>query len=104
MIAWHAHLHMSIILIPPMLYLLINNRFDEKLFFAWVFLPILVELIGYVIGSLIQLENPGMSITLILRLARGLPGFVLNLLILFWAIIKFNKLEKVSGAGLRVNN
>lgn len=38
-VAWHSHLHMAAILIPPMLRQLTIGRFSRSLFVLWVFLP-----------------------------------------------------------------
>ncbi len=49
-VSWHAHLHMSIILIPPIAYLMMKYRFNINLVTAWVFIPVFVEMIGIIIA------------------------------------------------------
>jgi len=56
-VSWHAHLHMSMILIPPMVYLMMKNRFNKNLFTAWVLIPVMVELIGIILSFFLQLGN-----------------------------------------------
>ena len=85
-VSWHAHLHMSMILIPPMVYLIMKNRFNKNLFAAWVLIPVMVELIGIIIAFFLQMGNSFQLSFQILTLARGLPGFILNLLLLSWAV------------------
>jgi len=89
-VTWHAHLHMSMVLIPPMLYLIMKNRFNKKLFSLWVFVPILAQFIGYILVAYIEIENLPMNILQVLGFARGFPGFILNLSILGWAIAQYN--------------
>lgn len=85
---WHAHIHMALILIPPMLYLLAKNQLKIKLFVLWVGLPILVEFSFYFLGLLVELgllpDNAYNAIPFI----YGFRFFVLNLLLLSWAIKK----------------
>jgi hypothetical protein len=81
-IAWHAHFHMSIILIPPMVYLVVKNRFNQKLFLAWLFVPALLQFLFFVLQSVLNLYT-------IPALVEGLQGLIFNLLILGWGIDQF---------------
>ena len=87
-VTWHAHVHMSIILIPPMILLLMKKRFNQYLFSVWVFVPIFVQIIIIAIIPFIELESSAFSII------EGLRGFILNLLILGWAVFHYNKAEE----------
>jgi len=69
-----------------MVYLMMKNRFNKNLFTAWVLIPVMVELIGIIISFFLQLGNLFQLSYQILTLARGLPGFILNLLLFGWAI------------------
>jgi len=89
-VTWHAHLHTSMILIPPMLYLIFNNRFNKKLFKAWVFIPILFLMVGYILAITIALEGLPINIYQVVDLSIGLPGFILNLTTLGWAVVEFS--------------
>jgi len=93
-VTWHAHLHMSIILIPPMIFLILKNRFNKNLFNIWVFGPILIQFISSVLMFLIETENLPINISHVLWFARGFPGFILNLLFLGWAIAKYLRLKE----------
>jgi hypothetical protein len=84
-VTWHAHMHMSIILIPPMIFLLMKKRFNHHLFSVWVFVPIFVQFILIAIIPFFELEPTAFSIM------GGLRGFILNLLILGWAVLQYNK-------------
>ena len=86
-VTWHAHVHMAIVLIPPMIFLLTNKRFNQHLFTVWVFVPIFVQFILIIIIPFIDLESSAFSII------EGLRGFILNLLILGYALLQNNKAE-----------
>jgi len=77
---WHAHLPMSIILIPPLIYLSIKNPKIKKLFSLWIYLPILVTFILYILIPFTNFSEQ------LIQLIDGSRGFILNLLILAWAV------------------
>lgn len=85
-VTWHSHLHMSMILIPLLVYLMIKNKFGKNLFTAWVFVPILFQLVGIIIAFFLQLSNLFEVSFQVLALSRGLLGFILNLIMLLWTI------------------
>ena len=93
-VTWHTHLHMSIILIPPMLYLIMKNRFNKNLFLIWVFVPNLIQFIGYISATFVRIQNLQINISQVLALTEGFPGFVMNLLILGWAIEQYTRGRK----------
>jgi len=93
-IAWHAHLHMAVILLPPMIFLLVKDYFNKKLFMAWLFVPVLIEFFAYVYLAFINLGIIPDNIYPIEKLVRGLTVFILNLLILGWTIVEFNRMNK----------
>jgi len=99
-ITWHAHLHMSIILIPPMLFLIMKNRFNKNLFYIWLFIPILTHLLSYFLAALIVIENIPISTLQVLWLSKGIPGFIINLLILGWAIVQSTQSKDAKRKGL----
>ncbi len=84
-VAWHAHIHMSLILIPPMLYLILQDRFDQNLFSLWTFAPILLIFIAFIVTALFQLDIQ------LIQFIEGGSGFVFNLAFLGWAMISFRK-------------
>jgi hypothetical protein len=87
-VTWHAHVHMAIVLIPPMIFLLTNKRFNQYLFSVWVFVPIFVQFITIATNLFIELEPSAISTM------EGLRSFILNLLILGWAVLQYNKAEE----------
>jgi len=76
-VTWHAHLHMSMVLIPPLLFLIVKNRFNNKLFMVWAFVPILVHFVRYIIAAFIEVNNfptwfQTFSATTLLKTSLGL--------------------------------
>ncbi len=103
-VTWHAHLHMSMILIPPLVYLMIKNKFSKNLFTAWVFVPILFQLIVIIIAYFLELSNLFEKSFQVFALSRGLPGFILNLLLFGWAIKNIkSKVNEAPGSQLNLN-
>ncbi len=90
-VTWHAHLSMSIILIPPMMYLYVRKCFPEKLLFLWVFMPTSIMLIIYILAAFIKANILPVQISGLLDLLTGLKGLILNLIILAWAVIEYSK-------------
>lgn len=90
---WHSHLYMTIILIPPMLYLLVHKRMEQKLFTAWVFTPILFQVIVYISGALIVFNLLPSGFRELIDYTKGLPLFALNILIFAWAAAQFRQEE-----------
>jgi len=105
-ITWHSHLHMSMILIPPMLYLIIKNQIDKRILFTWVFIPIFFRFFGYLIAYFLQSNGNLIKSSQTLYLMTGLPGLLVNLLLLGWTINQFidkeNKLIQSQG-GIKDN-
>lgn len=79
---------MSIILIPPMLYLYIQKRLPWKLLLFWVFIPIVILILVYILGALMHAKILPAGIAELLDLLNGLRGLVLNLVFLGWAVIE----------------
>ena len=93
LVTWHAHIHMSIILIPPMIYLLKKGLFNKSFFLIWLFFPVIAEFFGYIFIVAAQLGNLTINNLQLRWFIRGVPFFILNLLILGWSIKKLNELK-----------
>jgi len=93
-VTWHAHLHMAVTLIPPMLYLLVNKRFPKKLFALWVFVPVLIRLFSYLFMAIIHLGDLPINIALMSRFLGGFTGLSINLILLGWAVFEYTRLRK----------
>jgi len=85
-VTWHAHLSMSIIFIPAMIYLYVKDRFSKKIFLLWAFMPTAIMLIIYTLAALMKSGILPTKTVELLYLLTGLRGLSLNLIILVWAI------------------
>lgn len=105
-VTWHAHPHMAVILIPPMLFLLLKKQIEKKLFLLWVFIPVLMRFISYIILIFVESVNASINSGDVVRFLTGFPAFVLNLALLGWAIHQFkaNKFEAQERIIGRSNN
>ena len=90
-VTWHAHLHMSIILIPPILYLILKENFNKRLLTAWIFMPVLVLFGGYLVIILVSLSKTPIPINQIIFFSKGFSIFSLNLLLIVWAKNQFSQ-------------
>lgn len=91
-ITWHAHLHMSIILIPPIIYLQLKGQFNKRLFLSWVLVPPLALFVGYLIVILIQLANLPVHTNQTIFFAKGFSIFIFNLLFTGWSITHYQQM------------
>ena len=53
-VTWHSHGAMAIVLIPPMLYLLMKEKLEKRLFIGWVVIPVLSYFVLYLVYALIS--------------------------------------------------
>lgn len=87
---WHSHVHMAVILIPALLFLYLKDELPEKLASLWIFLPVLLHIIGLIFFSFTQDR-------LIRGLSFGLAQLILNLMLLIWTsreLLRRRKKEK----------
>jgi len=85
-ITWHAHLHIAVFLIPSLLYLVLLDQFNYNLLAIWFFIPILAYFTSYFFAIIVNLLNMSINTSLVMGFAKGIPGLIVNLLILVWAI------------------
>jgi hypothetical protein len=88
MIAWHAHLHTAMILIPPILYLYKTKYINRKLFLMWVFFPVFIYYLGYILLFLLVLGIPQTTDYFLPNYLSGLTGFAINVSLLVWSVIQ----------------
>lgn len=88
--AWHAHIHMAMFLIPPMLYLLLKKKFNIKLLTLWTFTPVFLTILSFIIAILFQLNEQ------IIYLTEASSFFMINLIFLGWAMFQFKKTRRKS--------
>jgi hypothetical protein len=86
-VAWHAHVHMAMILIPPLL--LLAQRRRGLLHGAlewWVFLPTALYFIRLALASMIHAEILGGDAYSLLDFLAGAGAFAMNLYLVGWAL------------------
>lgn len=83
-ISWHTHIHMLVMLIPPLAYLYAKGELPERMLAAWTFALPPAALTGFLVALLAQKDvlplYPGAS-----GFPEGWVGLLLNLAFLFWA-------------------
>ena len=89
--AWHSHIHMAMILIPPIIYLKGQNQLTDNILNTWVFLPAGVYTGVFIMASLISVNVLPVSLNGTLNFLRGASEFGLNIYILSWVINSFRK-------------
>lgn len=87
---WHSHFHTTLILIPFILYFL-NNNFPKNLYSIWVFIPVVIQFLLFVLTGLVLLGIPQSLVTQIVKFGEGIRGLVLNLALASWAIREYTK-------------
>ena len=88
-VTWHSHGAMAIVLIPPMLYLLVQEKLDRRLFLGWVVIPDLAYFMLYLVYALISAGGRMSTSLVFLSLFEGFPGFIFMLVFLLWAIRRY---------------
>lgn len=90
-VTWHSHVHMAMILIPPMIYLLEKNLLSNKILNHWVLLPACIYVLVIVLASLVQASVLSSDLDPLLNFLRGVVEFGLNLFLLFWTTKQTSK-------------
>ncbi|MBU2610159.1 MAG: DUF2029 domain-containing protein [Chloroflexi bacterium] len=56
-VTWHAHYHMAMVLLPPLLALLLKNQMEFRPVLWWIFLPSVMQFSALVIGLVYKIET-----------------------------------------------
>ena len=86
--AWHSHIHMAMILIPPLIYLSAQKKMPDQILNYWVFIPAGVYAAVFVTASFVQVNILPSAINGLLNFLRGASGFGMNIFLLLWAMKK----------------
>jgi hypothetical protein len=89
--AWHSHIHMAMILVPPIIYLKEQNQLPDDILNTWVFLPAGVYTGVFILAALMSVNIMPVSLNGALNFLRGASEFGLNIYILIWALNFFRK-------------
>lgn len=83
-ITWHSHLHMMAIILPPLVYLAVQNQIPKKLLYYWTFSPPLILFVTFILSVSVKLGYlPDYGYE---YLFLGICGLVLHLSILVWSV------------------
>ena len=87
MLAWHAHIHLAVMLIPPLVYAYQRNLLPQRIWDYWVFLPaVLYMAMVFIPESLIALGVPSAAVTPVIYFVIGAGEFSANLVLFCWAV------------------
>ncbi len=86
LIAWHAHIHTAMILIPPLIYLHQHRQLSGKILQSWVFFPSAVYLAVFIFAAFVQANILPTRINALLNFSRGASEFGMNLFLFLWAL------------------
>lgn len=88
-VTWHSHVHMMLVLIPPLAYLVVQNRIPLKIIVFWSFGPLVTLILSYSFLLLVNFDIiPEFGYE---GFFFGLWGFIFNLSVLTWVIKIGNK-------------
>ena len=85
-VTYHAHTHTAMILIPILLYLLLNGTMAQKIFNIWFLAPSVFNFIQFLVGAMVVLSVLPFGFAYFVNFSNGLVIFVLNLILLGWAL------------------
>jgi hypothetical protein len=93
LVAWHSHVHMAMILIPPLVYLHLRHpEMPRGALTWWVFFPASVYVARLMMASAMRAGLMPMS-AVALDLLAGIGLFVVDLYLLYWAVRQSRQLE-----------
>ena len=95
-VTWHAHLSMAVVLIPFLLYLLMREEIDRKLFDWWVVAPIILFFFKFSFNILAYVWELPEAIYTLPSMFEALSGFVFNLIFLGWSVQHYRVLKSES--------
>ncbi len=99
MVAWHANIHMAMILIPPVVVLAQRERIlKPSILNGWSLVPTGVYMLSYVLASLIKAGVVPAGVGEILDFLRGASEFAVNAWILIVAITNLREPRPVAAS------
>ncbi len=94
-VTWHAHIHMSIVLIPPLL-LLVNNVAIKRTIYYWFTLLPTAMLLIYLVAGLVGAGLISRSMIVYFDLFLGLVALIFNLVYIKIAIVEQRRNNRIS--------
>jgi len=96
LVTYHIHTHSAMILIPLLLYLNMNGTLSGKLLNFWFLTPSVFNFLQFMVGALVVLSILPFNFAYFANFPNGLVLFVLNLILLGWAITQARTKEEES--------
>ncbi len=85
-VAYHAHIHMAMILIPFILYLYLTQQIPRKWFLFWILFPGMINIALFVIVTLVSFGILPEFFNSIVMISYGPSMLIANLVLLGWAV------------------
>ncbi|MFH1186392.1 MAG: glycosyltransferase family 87 protein [Chloroflexota bacterium] len=86
-VAWHSHVHMAMLLIPPLLILALQHGDPlRKIFEWWILFPAALYVIRIILASIIHIVGLGGGAYTLLDFLAGIGLFGMNLVLLGWTL------------------
>jgi hypothetical protein len=87
LISWHSHVHMAMILVPPLLALAVVPQVPfGRVLYTWVWLPVAIHIVRIVLAAVARAGTLPVAAFNALDLLGGLGLFVVNLMLVVWAL------------------
>jgi hypothetical protein len=83
-LTWHSHIHMEMIIIPPLIYLYAKEYLPESILNSWLLIPVVSLMVGLLIFSLLTPLELGIPISEVSIIFISFSIFVLNIYLLVW--------------------
>lgn len=93
LVTWHAHIHMSLVLIPPLI-LLLQNHLYKRVIISWFLVPPSAFLFIYLVAGLVGRGLLPQSILHFANFFLGITCFTVNFLLLKVMLTEYKKLNK----------
>lgn len=97
LVAYHAHIHTSIIMLPILLYILAKGWMDQRSIIFWVTIPYLGLLLLYLIGLLILGNVLPIGFGYFIEIGFGAAMLITNLIMFAWSLSHHSGVDGVSG-------
>ncbi len=97
LVAYHAHIHTAIIMLPVLLYILAKGWMDQRSIILWVTIPYLGLLLLYLIGLLILGNVLPIGFGYFIEIGFGAGMLITNLIMFAWSLSHRSGVDGVSG-------
>ncbi len=85
LVAWHSHVHMAMILIPPLLALHMTRRDLLGGFLEiWCFIPASLYFVRLIVASMLHVGAISSAMSTIVDLPAGIGMFAMNIVLVIW--------------------